>query len=145
MPKRRTTIQRKLMVSLMVTSGVVVLLASSVFITYDAVSARRVLARKLRTRAEMYATNLTASLEFRIHTLVALLIMGSSTLVALALSASLQKRISQPILALAGTARTVAERKDYTMRAAKLSDDELGFLTECFNDMLSEIQERDGS
>src|SRR5438093_20196 len=234
MPTRRTTIQRKLMVALMVTSGVVVLLTSVVFITYDAVSSRRVMARKLRTRAEMYAANLTASLafrnegdakellselkrdphtvaaclydgngrvfaaypddaprdafpsaperqayrfeksqfilfqpvlqedrrlgtlylkvdlleiteQFRLHTLVALLIMGSSTLVALALSVSLQKRISQPILALAGAARTVAEHKDYSVRAEKLSDDELGLLTECFNDMLSQIQERDGS
>src|SRR2546428_13939246 len=65
MPTRRTTIQRKLLVALMVTSGVVVLLTSAVFITYDAVSSRRVMARKLRTRAEMYAANLTASLAFR--------------------------------------------------------------------------------
>src|SRR5437867_13351660 len=65
MPKRRTTIQRKLMVALMVTSGVVVLLTSVVFITYGLISSRRVMARTLRTRGEMFAANLTAALAFR--------------------------------------------------------------------------------
>ena len=44
---------------------------------------------------------------------------------------------------MARTAATIAERKDYTVRAVKRTEDELGTLTDAFNDMLSRIQERD--
>ena len=61
-------------------------------------------------------------------------------LVALALSNALQQRISQPILALADTARVISERRDYSVRAQKLSGDEVGLLTDAFNKMLTRIQ-----
>jgi light-regulated signal transduction histidine kinase (bacteriophytochrome) len=54
----------------------------------------------------------------------------------------LQASISNPILALTETAKAVSERKDYTVRATKEGNDEIGFLTEAFNQMLSEIQEQ---
>jgi PAS domain S-box-containing protein len=57
------------------------------------------------------------------------------------LSTLLQRRISNPILALTQAVRTVSERGDYSVRAAKLTEDELGTLTDSFNHMLSEIQE----
>jgi light-regulated signal transduction histidine kinase (bacteriophytochrome) len=63
--------------------------------------------------------------------------------VALLLSSRLQRLISGPILALADTARAVSERRDYTIRAAKRSADELGALVDAFNDMLVQIQRRD--
>jgi signal transduction histidine kinase/HAMP domain-containing protein len=56
------------------------------------------------------------------------------------LSRVLQRQVSQPILALAGTARAISERRDYSTRAVKLGDDELGLLTDSFNQMLDEIQ-----
>ena len=49
------------------------------------------------------------------------------------LSHSLQRQISQPILALADAAKAVSERGDYSVRAAKTGDDEIGQLTEAFN------------
>jgi PAS domain S-box-containing protein len=60
---------------------------------------------------------------------------------AFILSALLQKRISEPILALTQAAETITKRGDYSIRAPKMTDDELGTLTEAFNRMLAETQE----
>jgi len=78
----------------------------------------------------------------RLYGTVALLVFGSSILVALVLSNALQRGISFPILALADTARIVSERRDYSVRAPKTGRDELGLLTEAFNHMLTQIQEQ---
>lgn len=68
------------------------------------------------------------------------LVLGVSSLVAFAISTKLQKRISEPILALADTAKAVSARKDYSVRAPKQGEDELGLLTDAFNHMLNQIQ-----
>jgi PAS domain S-box-containing protein len=60
---------------------------------------------------------------------------------AFILSTLLQGRISDPILALTQAAQTVSQRGDYSVRAPKLTDDELGSLTDAFNRMLAETQE----
>ncbi|MEQ8473998.1 MAG: PAS domain S-box protein [Marinoscillum sp.] len=52
----------------------------------------------------------------------------------------LQKQISKPILSLASLAKTVSEKTDYSVRATKVSNDEIGLLTDAFNQMLTEIQ-----
>ncbi|HJT23872.1 MAG TPA: PAS domain S-box protein, partial [bacterium] len=52
----------------------------------------------------------------------------------------LQKQISLPILVLAGTAEAISNHRDYSVRAPKLGEDELGRLTDAFNQMLEEIQ-----
>src|SRR4030095_12807738 len=54
-----------------------------------------------------------------------------------------RKRIFHPILTLTDTARVISERKDYTVRARKYSHDEIGLLTDAFNDMLIQIHDRD--
>src|SRR5581483_9645461 len=66
-------------------------------------------------------------------------------LVAFLLSNPLQPLLSQPILHLVQTARTVAAEKNYSLRAVKSSQDELGVLIDGFNEMLSQIQERDSA
>jgi len=83
---------------------------------------------------------LTARL--RSYISISLLILGGSSLLALALASSLQRLISNPILTLAGTAKSVSERNDYSVRARKVHNDELGFLTDSFNRMLADIEER---
>jgi PAS domain S-box-containing protein len=65
-----------------------------------------------------------------------------SFLLAFLLSRILQKSISTPILALAKTAKVISEQKDYSVRAINLSKDELGLLTDAFNQMLGQIQEQ---
>jgi PAS domain S-box-containing protein len=72
-----------------------------------------------------------------------LLILTASSLMAFAFSASLQKRITEPIQELAKIARAVSTRRDYSMRASRYGADELGELTDAFNDMLTQIKERD--
>ena len=65
--------------------------------------------------------------------------------VAFSLSSMLQRVITKPILHLVLAARAVSERKDYTVRAKSDSKDELGLLVKTFNEMLSQIQERDSA
>jgi PAS domain S-box-containing protein len=228
----RTTIQRKLVTAIMVTSTTVLLLVSAVFVAQEVVSFRRFLVRAIITRADMLAANSTASLAFRnpddavqvlgvlkadphmvaaalydhrgrlfatypatvppgvvpdapgprghrfekshlvvfepvvedgrplgtiylksdlralderlrVDALVVLLAVVGSIGVAFALSTWLQRRIARPVLTLAEVARAVSERKDYSVRAKTVSDDEIGVLAEAFDEMLSEIQQRD--
>ena len=65
--------------------------------------------------------------------------------IALFISNWLQHLISRPILELAETAKAVSVKKDYDVRAAKYGEDELGLLTDAFNQMLTEIGERDAA
>src|SRR6185369_13717211 len=66
-----------------------------------------------------------------------------SSLAAFALSAKLPHIISGPVSHLAAVAGRVATDKDYSVRAIKHGDDELGRLITAFNGMLDEIQNRD--
>ena len=70
---------------------------------------------------------------------IAVLVIIISLLLAYFLSKKLQRGISEPILSLAQTAKAISERKDYSVRATKIGNDELGSLTDAFNQMLSEI------
>ena len=66
-----------------------------------------------------------------------------SLLASLLLASQLQKVISQPILHLADVETRVSRDKDFSVRAVKEADDELGVLIDGFNDMLGQIQSRD--
>ncbi|MEM6645421.1 MAG: ATP-binding protein [Bacteroidota bacterium] len=63
--------------------------------------------------------------------------------VAFIISRRLKRSITEPILNLTCTAKSVTEQKDYTVRAKRMSEGELGLLAETFNTMLGEIQQRD--
>lgn len=73
---------------------------------------------------------------------IALAVMCLAMLVAFVLSSRLQRLVTHPILAIAQIAREVVERRDYSRRVPKLSDDEVGTLVESFNDMMREIERR---
>lgn len=79
----------------------------------------------------------------RFHLGVLAAVLVGSILLTLALSSRLQRVISDPILKLADTARSIAERKDYSARALKVGDDELGLFTDAFNQMLGQIESQD--
>ena len=70
-------------------------------------------------------------------------IMVIFSFVAYLISTKLRNVISKPISDLAGTMREVSEAKNYSLRAEKINNDELGVLIDGFNRMLSQIQERD--
>ena len=78
----------------------------------------------------------------RLYSGIAASVLAGSFLVAYLLSRVLQQQISQPILALAETAKAVSDRRDYSVRAKRLGKDELGLLTDAFNQMLREIDEQ---
>ena len=71
---------------------------------------------------------------------IAILLFCFSLLVAFLLSRVLQKSISQPILALEQTAKIISQKRDYSVRAVKSGKDEVGALTDAFNDMLTRIE-----
>ena len=74
---------------------------------------------------------------------IAALGMSAASLVALLLSALLQRVISQPVLHLVHTAKSISDQHDFSVRAVKSSQDELGVLIDAFNEMLNLIQQRD--
>lgn len=68
-----------------------------------------------------------------------LLILLLSMVAAYLVSRSLQRLISTPILRLEETAASVRLSKDYSLRAERFGNDEVGRLTDAFNSMLTEI------
>ena len=72
--------------------------------------------------------------------LAALLTAG---LLAFVLAIRLKRVISDPVLHLANVIDVVTTEKNYSIRAWRETDDELGGLIEGFNGMLAEIQRRD--
>ena len=71
---------------------------------------------------------------------LAALVLTVSSLLVVFLSARLQRVISEPILGLERVARQVFSEGDYSIRAAKHGNDEIGGLIDTFNEMLAQIQ-----
>jgi signal transduction histidine kinase/ActR/RegA family two-component response regulator len=74
---------------------------------------------------------------------IVLVVLAISALLAYLLAARLQRVISDPVIHLAQTAKAVTLLKNYAIRAKRTTDDELGMLIDGFNEMLSQIQQRD--
>jgi len=68
-------------------------------------------------------------------------ILVAGLLVSFLLSTALQGMVARPIASLADTARQIADRGDYSIRAASRTGDEIGVLVQAFNRMLDEIQQ----
>lgn len=233
MPLHNWPIKRKLTAILLLVSGVVLLLTSAAFVTYQVVAIRQTTLKDVSTLGRIIAANSTASLAFaneadakeilsalraephvtaaalydkdgrlftqypadlpgnslpaapvgdgyrfehgyvvgaqsvaeegsprlgtlylkfdlkavshtlRLSAAIGAVVTGFSLLAAFVLATVLQGRISQPILVLAETAKAVSARQDYSVRAPKYGDDELGALTDAFNHMLTRIQDQD--
>src|SRR5467141_2247094 len=225
-------IKRKLTAILLLISGLVLLLTSAAFVTYEVVTFRQTMQSQLATRSRILAANSTAALAFaneadareilaalrydphmvaaalylqdgrvlatypaafraglipaapepdgyrfvggrfmgfspvaqgenlrlgtlfiasdtkavsdalRLSGLIAIVVLGIAMLAAYTLAAALQGRISAPILALADTANAASTRQDYSVRAPKFGEDELGMLTDAFNQMLGRIEQQ---
>jgi PAS domain S-box-containing protein len=72
-----------------------------------------------------------------------LIVLGVSAFalaVSVVLSSWLQKNITRPILDISGVARKVVDSRDFSLRANKTTEDEIGSLVDAFNDMLAEIK-----
>ncbi len=81
----------------------------------------------------------------RTQALTGLLVLGGALLVALLVSARLQRLISRPILELAETADRIARGPDFSLRARRHGNDETGRLVDAFNAMLGGIAQRDAA
>ena len=70
-------------------------------------------------------------------------VLAMSALVGLLVSSRLAHFVTDPLQNLASAVRTIAGKNDYTVRAEKAADDELGAFTDSFNAMLDRVQGRD--
>ena len=77
--------------------------------------------------------------EIGLYALIAAGMTALAMLLAYLLGRSLQLQISRPVQTLARAAVAVSEKRDYSVRAPKLGDDELGALTDAFNHMLDQL------
>jgi PAS domain S-box-containing protein len=68
-----------------------------------------------------------------------------SSLIAFLLSSKLRDAIATPVSQLVSAATAVSETGDYSIRAERLSGDELAVLVDRFNEMLAGIQSRDNA
>ncbi len=90
-------------------------------------------------RSDLDIVNTRLRVQATIITGVLILALG----VALLLSSTLHALVSEPLSALARTAGDVSTRGDYSVRATRTTEDELGTLTDSFNRMLEQIQSRE--
>jgi len=69
-----------------------------------------------------------------------LILMLASSIAAFLLALRLKKIISKPILELLSVTRRISSERNFALRAAVSSPDEVGVLVEGFNEMLAQIQ-----
>ena len=82
----------------------------------------------------------------RLYVGISGVVLAASLLAALLVSSGFRRAVAEPIVHLADVARAVSRDKDYSVRAAPgIGRDELSELIASFNDMLSQIQERDAA
>ncbi len=74
---------------------------------------------------------------------ISLIVLIVSAMTALAISSMLQRLISRPILSLADVAGRVSVCGNYSIRAEKTADDEIGVLIDRFNEMMYQVHRRD--
>src|ERR1051326_7716731 len=79
------------------------------------------------------------------YAVIVSMVLVVASFAAFLLSAKLQRIISGPISHLAAVAGRVATGSDFSVRAVKQSEDELGRLIDGFNEMLNQIQFRDSA
>ena len=80
----------------------------------------------------------------RFYGLMLVMVIAISICLGVLLSRRLSRTITEPVLELAKTAKAVGEKKDYSVRVAgDQRGDELGWLTDSFNEMLARIQSQD--
>ena len=79
------------------------------------------------------------------HLFIAALGIIFSLIFSFFISIMLQKAIAAPIVELASLSREVSKEKNYSVRAPKHGDDEIGSLVDAFNEMLRQIEQQNVS
>jgi signal transduction histidine kinase/ActR/RegA family two-component response regulator len=73
---------------------------------------------------------------------IILLVTVLGSIASLVLSTPLQRALSEPLDSMTRVASRVVDERDYSQRAAKRTDDEIGLVVDAFNRMLDEVQLR---
>jgi len=81
--------------------------------------------------------------QLRLEAGIMILLVLACSLVAYLVSLRLQRVISGPVVDLAEVVKAVSEKKDYSIRAVKQNNDEIGTFIDAFNAMLEQIHQRD--
>ena len=71
--------------------------------------------------------------------LTMLAIAAAALAAAYIVAVKLRNIVARPVADLSATMKTVSDRHDYTVRAVKRGNDELGALVDGFNDMLGKV------
>ena len=87
----------------------------------------------------------TGELKSRMLAYLALILLVScgTALLGYIITFRLQRIITDPLILLVQTMERVRSSRDYSIRAAYRGEDEIGALTDCFNQMLQEVQVHD--
>jgi PAS domain S-box-containing protein len=80
----------------------------------------------------------------RIRTYLAIfaVVMLLSLAVSYAFSRGLQQVITEPLESITSVAHNIVNRRDYSLRARKTTDDEIGVVVTAFNSMMDEVETR---
>jgi signal transduction histidine kinase/CheY-like chemotaxis protein len=73
---------------------------------------------------------------------ILVVVMLLSLALAVLVGSWLQKKITEPLLAVTDTAHQVIDTRDFSLRVTKTTSDEIGYLVDAFNSMLAEIGTR---
>ncbi|HEY3699419.1 MAG TPA: ATP-binding protein [Spongiibacteraceae bacterium] len=73
---------------------------------------------------------------------IVLSVAALALIVSMLFSLWLQARVARPILRITDLARQISERRDYSLRAEKTTDDEIGYLVDAFNELLAQVGQR---
>lgn len=74
-----------------------------------------------------------------------LAVLFAALCIAFLFTAPLLNQVAKPIAYLAKTSKKISQNHDYSLRAAKYSDDEIGILVDAFNDMLETVESKNKS
>ena len=69
-------------------------------------------------------------------------VMVIGLIAALLASSWLHRVVSQPMESMANVARQIVHQRDYSFRAPRTTQDEIGVVVDAFNNMLDEVQAR---
>ena len=69
-------------------------------------------------------------------------VLALSLLVAFLMSTWLQTAVTKPLLEITEIARQVMEKRDFSLRVRKTTEDEIGYLVDAINDLLAEVGRR---
>jgi signal transduction histidine kinase/ActR/RegA family two-component response regulator len=76
------------------------------------------------------------------YLLILLAVMAGALIIAALITLPLQATVTGPITSITDVARQVIQQRDFSLRAPKTTEDEIGVLVDAFNGMLNEVARR---